>query len=99
MAVKISSQQSFAAYKTRQRLVASSPMDSLIGLTSAASALCCSQDDKTAWVQMTVKIPSQQSFAAYNAKRELVAGSPDTPLKVVDTWVFERALRKDPSTR
>ena len=99
MAVKISSQQSFAAYKTRQRQVVGSRFASGMGLTSSATALCFLKDENTAWVQMTVKIPSQQSFAAYNAKRELVAGSPDTPLKVVDTWVFERALRKDPSTR
>lgn len=57
------------------------------------------QDDKTAWVQLTVTIPSEQTFAAYNGKRALVAGSPDKPIKVVDTWVFERALKKDPSTR
>lgn len=57
------------------------------------------QDDKTAWVQLTVTIPSEQTFAAYNSRRALVAGSPDTAVKVVDTWVFERALKKDPSTR
>ncbi len=59
----------------------------------------CVQDDKSAWVQLTVQIPSEQTFAAYNGKRALVAGDPDKPVKVVDTWVFERALKKDPSTR
>lgn len=57
------------------------------------------QDDKSAWVQLTVRIPSEQSFAAYNSKRSLVAGSPDKAIQVEDTWVFERALKKDPSTR
>ncbi len=57
------------------------------------------QDDKTAWVQLTVKIPSEQSFAAYSAKKSLVAGNPDKAIKVEDTWVFERALKKDPTTR
>ena len=57
------------------------------------------QDDKTAWVQLTVKIPSEQSFAAYSAKKNLVAGNPDKAIKVEDTWVFERALKKDPTTR
>lgn len=59
----------------------------------------CMQDDKSAWVQLTVQIPSEQTFAAYNGKRVLVAGDPDKPIKVVDTWVFERALKKDPSSR
>lgn len=57
------------------------------------------KDDKTAWVQLTVQIPSEQSFAVYNAKKSLVAGSPDTAMKVKDTWVFERALKQSPSTR
>ncbi|KAL3156146.1 hypothetical protein ABBQ32_012436 [Trebouxia sp. C0010 RCD-2024] len=57
------------------------------------------KDDKSAWVQLTVQIPSEQTFAAYNGKRVLVAGDPDKPIKVVDTWVFERALKKDPSSR
>lgn len=57
------------------------------------------KDDKTAWVQLTVKIPSEQSFAAYSAKKSLVAGNPDKAIKVEDTWVFERALKKDPTTR
>ena len=61
--------------------------------------ILCVQDDKSAWVQLTVQIPSEQTFAAYNGKRALVAGDPDKPIKVVDTWVFERALKKDPSTR
>lgn len=63
------------------------------------NAVDYAQDDKTAWVQLTVKIPSEQSFAAYDARRNLIAGSPDQAVKVIDTWVFERALRKDPSSR
>ena len=62
-------------------------------------SLLVMQDDKTAWVQLTVKIPSEQSFAAYSAKKSLVAGNPDKAIKVEDTWVFERALKKDPTTR
>ena len=50
-------------------------------------------------MQLTVQIPSEQSFAVYNAKKSLVAGSPDTAMKVKDTWVFERALKQSPSTR
>ena len=57
------------------------------------------QDDKTAWVQLTVRIPSEQTFAAYDSSRQLVAGDPEKAIKVYDTWVFERALKKDPSTR
>lgn len=57
------------------------------------------QDDKTAWVQLTVRIPSEQSFAAYDSQKNLVAGDPVKPVKVYDTWVFERALKKDPSSR
>ena len=68
--------------------------------------VCCNaiivaivQDDKTAWVQLTVRIPSEQSFAAYDSNKKLVAGDPEKAIKVHDTWVFERALKKDPSTR
>lgn len=57
------------------------------------------QDDKSAWVQLTVRIPSEQTFAAYDSSRQLVAGDPAKAIKVYDTWVFERALKKDPSTR
>lgn len=57
------------------------------------------QDDKSAWVQLTLRIPSEQSFAAYDSSKTLVAGDPDKAIKVYDTWVFERALKKDPSTR
>lgn len=68
-------------------------------MSAAFAEVLWLQDDKTAWVQLTVKIPSEQTFAAYNSKRVHVAGSPDKPIKVVDTWVFERALKKDPSAR
>jgi hypothetical protein len=42
------------------------------------------------FIQITLEIQSKQSFAAYNSKGQLVAGSPDEALNVVDQWVFER---------
>ena len=77
-------------------LIDSSAMLCVLCMTHSLLVL---QDDKTAWVQLTVKIPSEQSFAAYSAKKSLVAGNPDKAIKVEDTWVFERALKKDPTTR
>ncbi|KAK9823749.1 hypothetical protein WJX72_005137 [[Myrmecia] bisecta] len=50
------------------------------------------KDDKSAFAQLTVRFKSQQTFAAYNAQKELVAGQPGHALAVEDVWVFERAL-------
>lgn len=61
--------------------------------------MCQVQDDQSAFAQLTVSIPSQQIFAAYDAGKKLVAGSPDIPISVRDLWVFERALKLGPSSR
>ena len=46
-----------------------------------------------------MQIPSEQSFAAYDPSRKLVAGNLEKDNKVHDTWVFQRALKKDLTTR
>lgn len=53
------------------------------------------KDDRSAFVQLTVKIPSTQTFAAYDDKGKLVAGNPDEQISVVDHWVFEVPLASD----
>lgn len=57
------------------------------------------QDDQSAFAQLTVSIPSKQLFAAYDAQKKLVAGSPEALISVRDLWVFERALKPGPSSR
>lgn len=59
----------------------------------------CSQDETTGYAQLTVRIPSQQRFAAYDRSGRLLAGSPDAVIEVEDFWVFEHALRKAPGNR
>jgi predicted lipid-binding transport protein (Tim44 family) len=49
-------------------------------------------------VQLTLRIPSRQRFAAYDRKGHLAAGDPEADFSVEDHWVFERTLhKKDPS--
>jgi large subunit ribosomal protein L45 len=57
------------------------------------------QDETTGYAQLTVRIPSQQRFAAYDRAGRLLAGSPDAVMEVEDYWVFEHALRKSPANR
>lgn len=57
------------------------------------------QDDKTGFAQLTVKIPSGQQFAAYDAKGTKLAGDPKRELSVQDIWVFERSLRGDSTSK
>ncbi len=47
------------------------------------------------FVQLTCKIMSKQSLAAYDKAGELVAGSPDEAIDVAEYWVFERGLGKN----
>jgi hypothetical protein len=53
-------------------------------------------DAKFSFVQLTLRIPSRQRFAAYTRRGgeryELVAGDPEEVLDVMDTWVIERKL-------
>lgn len=51
------------------------------------------KDDETAFVQLTVKIPSKQVFTAYDTHGKVVAGGGD-PISVVDHWVLEVPLSK-----
>ena len=51
------------------------------------------QDDSTGFVQLTVRIPSVQRFAAYDRRGRLAAGDPYARVAVEDHWVFERGLR------
>ncbi len=50
------------------------------------------KDTSVAWAQLTVALRSTQRFSAYDARGKRVAGDPDTPVRVQDYWVFERAL-------
>lgn len=51
------------------------------------------KDDDTAFVQLTVRIPSKQRFTAYDRAGEVVAGGGD-PVSVIDHWVLEIPLAK-----
>lgn len=57
------------------------------------------KNDNTGFAQLTVKMPSQQRFAAYDAKGRLVAGNPEESVTVEDVWVFERPLMKQAANR
>ncbi|GAB4816777.1 hypothetical protein N2152v2_003823 [Parachlorella kessleri] len=57
------------------------------------------KDDSTGFVQLTVKFPSKQRFAAYDRRGRLVAGDLEKEVAVVDHWVFEHPLRKQTSNR
>lgn len=57
------------------------------------------QDDTTGFAQLTVRIPSQQRFAAYDRQGRLVAGDPERAIEVEDFWVFEHSLKKSPANR
>ncbi|KAG0598420.1 hypothetical protein M758_12G071700 [Ceratodon purpureus] len=46
----------------------------------------------TAFAQLTLRIISNQKFAAYDKQGKLVAGDPEKELKVEDIWVFERQI-------
>ncbi len=45
---------------------------------------------QSTFLQLTVRIASQQRFALLNRKGELLAGDPDQVISVVDYWVLER---------
>ncbi|MEW5296754.1 MAG: hypothetical protein WDW36_000012 [Sanguina aurantia] len=55
-----------------------------------------SQHSKLCFVQFTVKIESQQVFAAYadQAKTKLLAGHPEQVFAVEEYWVMERPFFK-----
>ncbi|KAL4860079.1 putative 39S ribosomal protein L45 [Chlorella vulgaris] len=57
------------------------------------------KDDTTGFAQLTVRIPSQQRFAAYDRQGRLVAGDPERAIEVEDFWVFEHSLKKSPANR
>lgn len=57
------------------------------------------KDDSTAFAQLTVRIPSGQTFAAYDTKGRQVAGDPEKEIRVNDHWVFEIPLRQQRSNR
>lgn len=61
--------------------------------------MLAAQDDESAFAQLTVRIPSQQRFAAYDSHKTLVAGNPEELLSVRDLWVFERALKPGLNSR
>jgi hypothetical protein len=56
------------------------------------------KDDETAFVQLTVKIPSKQSFVAFDKRGKPVAGGDDI-VDVVDHWVLEIPLSKSSKQR
>ena len=51
------------------------------------------KDDETAFIQLTVKIPSRQKFTAYDKDGRVVAGGGEA-VQVVDHWVLELPLSK-----
>lgn len=51
-----------------------------------------SQQSKISFVQFTMRIRTQQRFAAFSRQGVLLAGDPERELDVVDYWVFERRV-------
>lgn len=52
------------------------------------------KDDESAFVQLTVRIPSKQSFTALDKQGNIVSKGSDKVFDVVDHWVFEVPLSK-----
>ena len=50
--------------------------------------------EEVLFAQLTCKISSKQSLAAYDSKGKIVAGDPKEVLDVTEHWVFERGLGK-----
>ena len=50
------------------------------------------KDDSNGFVQLTVKLPTKQVFAAYDKSGRKVAGDETKEVQVVDHWVFEIPL-------
>lgn len=57
------------------------------------------QDEKSAFVQLTTRISTRQSFVAYDKKGKIVAGDPSAVFPVTDLWVFERSMSDSISNR
>lgn len=59
------------------------------------------KDDETAFVQLTVRIPSTQSFTAFDKQGKVVSGGSEqhSTFDVVDHWVFEVPLSKKSQQR
>jgi len=68
--------------------------------TARGNLLCrLAQDDASAFAQLTVRLRSRQTFAAYDARGKLLAGDPTAGFSVTDLWVFEMSLRKGIANR
>jgi len=63
-----------------------------VELVQARIIAADTKDDSTGFVQMTVKIPSKQSFVVRDKKGKIVSGDEASVLDVVDHWVFEIPL-------
>ncbi|PSC75974.1 39S ribosomal mitochondrial [Micractinium conductrix] len=57
------------------------------------------KDDTTGFSQLTVRVPSKQRFAAFNAVGKLVAGSLEQEIDVEDYWVFEHSMKPAATNR
>lgn len=59
------------------------------------------KNDDTAFAQLTVRFKSGQTFAAYDGRGRLVAGSEGegAEMRVEDFWVFERPLKGQTANR
>ncbi|KAK3248593.1 hypothetical protein CYMTET_41944 [Cymbomonas tetramitiformis] len=51
------------------------------------------EDPDNAFAQITMRMRSTQTFAVYDVKDQLLAGSMEKQMLVDDHWVFERALQ------
>ncbi len=57
------------------------------------------QDARSSFAQLTVRVRAAVKFAAYDGKRRLVAGDPEREVPVQDVWVLERSFREEPTSR
>ena len=70
-----------------------------VQLVQARVVAADQKDDETAFVQLTVRIPSRQRFTAYNKQGDTVAGGADSEVDVVDHFVYEIPLSSKVSPR
>ena len=59
----------------------------------------CTQDARSSFAQLTVRVRAAHKFAAYDGKRRLVAGDLEKEVPVQDVWVLERSFKEEPTSR
>ena len=92
MKKEIKVRQSGGKWSKVQWGLAEEPRLSDVELLQARLLALDPNNAKTHFAQLTVRIKTKHTFAAYDRKGRLVKGDPEASVGVEDTWVVERAL-------